>query len=129
MVTCIELDLPDARLLMDIAQFQRIYPPSNGIDALMIKTTPKAANALERTLTTNLPGIKLISLADEQNQQSQWVRSLTYNLKKFLALISLIVSTCLMIQFFRFLGKKSANLYFRRCFNLGLINKPLNNCL
>ncbi|MGC6366699.1 MAG: ABC transporter permease [Candidatus Marinamargulisbacteria bacterium] len=118
MVTCIELDLPDARLLMDIAQFQRIYPPSNGIDALMIKTTPKDANALERTLATNLPGIKLISLADEQNQQSQWVRSLTYNLK-FLALISLIVSTCLMIQFFRFLGKERQPL-FSTLFQLGV---------
>ena len=117
-VTCIELDIPEPVLLMDIAQFQTLYPPSQTISALLLKMDNDEAARVDQLLNDQFQQFELLSLKNEQQQQSSWVSSLTYNLA-FLAFISLIVSTCLMIQFFRFLGKER-EAQFDQLYKLGI---------
>ncbi len=117
-VTCIELDIPEPVLLMDIAQFQTLYPPTESISALLLKINKETELQIEQLLKNDFQSFDLLSLKNEQQQQSSWVSSLTYNLA-FLAFISLIVSTCLMIQFFRFLGKER-EAQFDQLYKLGI---------
>ena len=117
-VTCINLEIPEPVLLMDIAQFQTLYPPHQSIGALLLKISNKEAKTLKDDLQQSFADVELLSIKNEQQQQSSWVSSLTYNLA-FLAFISLIVATCLMIQFFRFLGKER-EVQFNQLYKLGV---------
>ncbi|MEK9726786.1 MAG: FtsX-like permease family protein [Candidatus Margulisiibacteriota bacterium] len=117
-VTCINVDIPEPVLLMDIAQFQTLYPPQQSIGALLLKLSNSQEEILKKDLKQTFPDIELLSIENEQQQQSSWVSSLTYNLA-FLAFISLIVATCLMIQFFRFLGKER-EIQFNQLYKLGI---------
>ncbi len=117
-VTSIKLDIPEPVLLMDISLFQKLYPPNDSLGAFLFKIDSQKASKISTYLQIEYPDLELLSLKKEQLQQSNWVSSLTYNLK-FLAFISLIVSTCLMIQFFRFLGKQREP-QFDQLFKLGI---------
>ena len=122
-VICINADIPDPVLLMDIAQFQSFYPPEKTLSGLLFKLTDAQAQDIENYITENSLNLNLMSIKTEQLQQSKWVSSLTYNLK-FLAFISLIVSTCLMIQFFRFLGKQREP-QFDQLYKLGISERRI----
>jgi len=122
-VTIINVDIPEPVLLMDISLFQLLYPPNHSIDALLFKLSNKEANKIDLYLKKKQPKMELLSLKEDQLQQSNWVSSLTYNLK-FLAFISVIVSTCLMIQFFRFLGKQREP-QFEQLYKLGISQKKI----
>ncbi len=122
-VMTVKADIPDPVLLMDIAQFQSLYPPMNTLSGLLFKLTDSEAQDILNYITTHSLDLNLMSIKTEQLQQSKWVSSLTYNLK-FLAFISLIVSTCLMIQFFRFLGKQREP-QFDQLFKLGISERRI----
>tara|TARA_B100001121_G_scaffold95670_1_gene84613 strand:+ start:18780 stop:21227 length:2448 start_codon:yes stop_codon:yes gene_type:complete len=115
---CIQFDISQPVLLMDIALFQSLYSTNNSVDSMLFSLTQSEASQVKSILENQLTNFSLIALKKEQEQQSKWVNSLTYNLK-FLAFISLIVSTCLMIQFFRFLAKQRAFM-FTQLFQLGV---------
>ena len=121
--TCIQFDVAQPVLLMDIALFQSLYSSNHTVDSLLYLFTNTQEKEALSVLSKAFLDVSLISLKTEQEQQSKWVHSLTYNLK-FLAFISLIVSTCLMIQFFRFLAKQRAPM-FRQLFQLGISSRVI----
>ena len=88
-------------MIMDIAYFQTLYETNNTIDELIIDT--EAVEKLSGPLATLFPNLQIRSLTSELEEKSTWTNSLRYNLK-FLALIAMIVSMSLLVQFFRFIG-------------------------
>lgn len=117
-VMCIKINIVEPLVLMDIALFHAIYSKHNAVDSLLFDVSDSEARAMAVLLNEKFPMVSLVSLKEEQGKYGKWVNSLTYNLK-FLAFISLIVSTCLMIQFFRFLAKQRAPM-FDQLFQLGI---------
>ena len=89
-------------LVMDISQFQALYQPHNMVDAVILDKSVDTT-ALSQHLSKNYPSLKILSRQSELSEKSKWTNSLKYNLK-FLALIAMIVSTSLLVQFFRFIG-------------------------
>ena len=96
---CIKMNIAEPIVLMDIALFQSVYSTEHVVDSLLYDASHSDAKAMATLLEEKFHLFSLVSLKDEQGKYGKWVNSLTYNLK-FLAFISLIVSTCLMIQFF-----------------------------
>jgi putative ABC transport system permease protein len=120
---CIQSNVNQPVLLMDIALFQTLYSTNHSVDSLLYSLSETELPQIEAVLRNDFKHLQLMSFSEEQSQQSQWVDSLTYNLK-FLAFISLIVSTCLMIQFFRFLSKQRTRM-FEQLYQLGVSSRTI----
>ena len=92
--------LNSSELVMDISLYQYLYAPHDHSEIIYLDLKKNSQLELNSFLTGNFPNLVLSKISEEKRSKNM-VSSLEYNLR-FLALLSLLVSTCLCIQFFRF---------------------------